>query len=214
MAGMDITRPRAIGPGETIGLVSTSSPVSAEELQRLTTYLEDRGHPVKVANGVLNHVGYLGGSIARRSAGVMEMFADREVALVLPVNGGTGAEHLVDRLDYNSIRANPTLFAGFSNPTSLNNAIWSATRIPTLHGVTGHTFSLPSVEPWTENAFWAMVTGSIAGQEISGPRWGVHRVEHPRVSGIVLGGNLSAFRTLVGTRWMPGPPGRSSCSRP
>jgi muramoyltetrapeptide carboxypeptidase LdcA involved in peptidoglycan recycling len=30
----------------------------------------------------------------------MAMFADPEVAMVLPANGGAGAHHLVDRLDY------------------------------------------------------------------------------------------------------------------
>ncbi|WP_157181504.1 S66 peptidase family protein [Actinopolymorpha alba] len=182
--------------------MSTSSPVSEDELQRLTTYLEGRGYSVKAADGVLDRLGYLAGSAERRAAGVMEMFADPEVAMVLPVNGGTGAEHLVDRLDYDSIRANPKLFAGFSNPTSLNNAIWAATRIPTLHGATGHNFSKESVEPRTENAFWTMVTGSIAGQEITGPRWRVHRAERPCVTGVVVGGNLTAVRALVGTAWM------------
>ncbi len=54
------------------------------------------------------------------------MFGDPEVSLVMPASGGTGAGHLVDLLDYQSIRAHPKLFTGFSNPSVLNNAILAA----------------------------------------------------------------------------------------
>lgn len=187
-----------------IGVVGTSSPVSSVELDRLVSYLEGRGHPVKVADGALDRLGYLAGTPERRAAGVMRMFTDPDVAMVLPANGGDGATHLVDRLDYDAIRANPKLFAGFSNPTCLNNALWSATRIPSLHGASGYQFFQPAIEPWTENAFWTMASGSIKGTEIAGKDWRVHRAAPKRVvSGPVLGGNLAAVRPLIGTRWMP-----------
>ncbi|MDT0318284.1 S66 peptidase family protein [Streptomyces millisiae] len=200
---METVKPPALAPGAHVGVVATSSPVSPEQLRRVTGHFEARGHPVKVAPGVLDRLGFLAGTAERRAAGVMAMFADPDVGLVVPANGGAGAEHLVDRLDYPTIRANPKLFTGFSNPTSLNNAIWSAARVPSLHGISGFQFFPSTAEPWTENAFWAMATGSITGHEIPGPHWRVHRAERPRVSGPVVGGNLTAFRTLVGTRWMP-----------
>ena len=54
----------------------------------------------------------------------------------MPTTGGTGAGHLVDLLDYQLIRAHPTLFTGFSNPSVLNNSILAAAaagaaRMPT-----------------------------------------------------------------------------------
>ena len=56
----------------------------------------------------------------------MRMFCDPEVSLIMPATGGTGAGHLVDLLDYQLIRAHPTLFTGFSNPSVLNNSILAA----------------------------------------------------------------------------------------
>src|ERR1700761_7311454 len=200
-----VLRPGAIQPGDTVGIVSTSSPVSEGELARLLGYLRGRGYRVKVADGVGERLGDFAGRAERGAAGVMARFADPEVAMVLPANGGTGAHQLVDRLDYDLIRANPKLFAGFSNPTILNNAILAAAGLASLHGVTGFQFFQDQIEPGTERGFWAMVSGPAAGTEVGGQQWRVY----PRgsgsqvVSGPVVGGNLWSCYPLVGTRWMP-----------
>jgi muramoyltetrapeptide carboxypeptidase len=202
---MEVLKPRAVRPGDTVGIVSTSSPVSEDELGRLTGYLEGRGYQVKVADGVGERLGYFAGSPERRAAGVMAMFADPEVAMVLPATGGTGAHQLVDRLDYDVIRAHPKVFAGFSNPTILNNSILAAAGLASLHGVTGFQFFQPEIEPGTERAFWAMVSGPVAGTEVGGHGWRVYSrgCRSTSVSGRVVGGNLWSWYPLVGTRWMP-----------
>lgn len=49
-----------------------------------------------------------------------------------------------------------------------------------------------------------MVTGPIAGLEVTGDDWRVHRASGvPAVSGPVIGGNLYSLRHLAGTPWMP-----------
>ena len=96
---------------------------------------------MKVADGVLDRHGYLGGRAEQRAAGVMRMFTDPEVALVMPVSGGSGAGHLVDRLDYGLIRASPKLFTGFSDPSVLNNSLLAGADLPSVHGVSGFQFS-------------------------------------------------------------------------
>jgi muramoyltetrapeptide carboxypeptidase len=200
-----VGRPPAVRPGDTIGIVSTSSPVSEAELTRLAGYLRARGYRVKLADGAGERLGYFAGPPERRAAGVMAMFADPEVTMVLPASGGTGAHQLVDRLDYDVIRANPKVFAGFSNPTILNNSILAAAGLASLHGATGFQFFQPEIEPSTERGFWAMVSGPVAGTEVGGRSWRVHRRGHrgATVSGPVVGGNLWSCFPLVGTRWMP-----------
>jgi len=201
---MRLTRPRALRPGDCIGLVSTSSPVSAGDLDRLTAYLDGRGYSVRVADGVLDRDGWLAGSAERRAAGVLRMFADPEVSLVMPVSGGTGAGHLVDLLDHDLIRANPKVFTTFSDPSVLSNSILAAAGLPSVHGVTGFQFfGWPDVDEPTETAFWRMVSGPITGLEVAGQNWRVHRASATAVSGPVVGGNFEAITCLAGTRWMP-----------
>ncbi len=201
---MQLLKPRALRPGDRIGIVSTSSPVSAGELDRLIAYLGGRGYAVRVADGVLDRVGYLAGSAGRRAEGVMRMFSDPEVSLIMPATGGTGAGHLVDLLDYQLIRAHPKLFTEFSNPSVLNNSILAAVGLPSVHGVSGFQFfGWPDVDDETETAFWRMVSGPIAGQEVTGEDWRVYRADGPVISGPVVGGSLWDVLALPGTRWMP-----------
>jgi muramoyltetrapeptide carboxypeptidase len=71
----------------------------------------------------------------------MAMFADPEVALVMPASGGIGAGHLVDLLDYRAIRAHPKLFTGFSDPSVLNNSILAARGCPACTASAGSSSS-------------------------------------------------------------------------
>lgn len=201
---MRLVKPRALRPGDCIGIVSTSSPVAAGELDRLTAYLAGRGYAVRVAKGVLDRTGYLAGPAEQRAAGVLEMFGDPEVSLVLPATGGSGAGHLVSLLDYDLIRANPKLFTGFSDPSVLNNAILAGAGLPNVFGVSGFQFfAWADVDEPTETAFWRMVTGPIAGMEVTGADWRVYRADGDAVSGPVVGGSLWAISALAGTCWMP-----------
>jgi muramoyltetrapeptide carboxypeptidase len=202
---MEIIKAPAIKAGDTIGIVSTSSPVSPEQLGRLTGYLRGRGYQVKLAGGVDDRLGYFAGPPEQRAAGVNAMFADPEVAMVLPANGGTGAHQLVDRLDYGLIRDQPKLFAGFSDPAILNSAILGAAGLATLYGATGFQFFQPEIEPGTERGFWALASGPVAGTEIAGPGWRVPRRGRAggTVAGPVVAGTLWSMFTLAGTRWMP-----------
>jgi muramoyltetrapeptide carboxypeptidase len=205
---MQLVKPRALRPGDCIGIVSTSSPVSAGELDRLTAYLAGRGYEVRVADGLLDRDGWLAGSAERRAAGVLGMFGDPEVSLVMPVSGGTGAGHLVDLLDPGLIRAHPKVFTAFSDPSVLSNSILATAGLPSVHGVSGFQFfGWADVDEPTETAFWQMVSGPITGLEVPGANWRVHRAAGPAVSGPVVGGNLGAISALAGTRWMPSTPG-------
>lgn len=201
---MELRKPPPLHRGDGIGLVSTSSPVTPAQLDRLTEYLKARGYRVKTAEGVLDRVGHFGGTVERRAAGVSTMFADPEVALVLPVNGGTGAGHLVDRLDYAAIRDRPILFSGFSNPSVLNNAILAGAGVPSVHGVSGFQFfGWDEVDGPTEADFWRMVCGSLTGVEIETDGWRAHRLDGGSISGRVIGGSLYDLMYIAGTRWMP-----------
>jgi muramoyltetrapeptide carboxypeptidase len=205
---MQLVKPRALRPGDGVGIVATSSPVSARELDQLVAYLRGRGYAVQMADGVLDRAGHFAGTPEQRAAGLLRMFANPEVSLIMPASGGTGAAHLVDLLDYQLIRAHPKLFTGFSDPSVLNNSILAAAGLPSVHAVSGFDFfGWPDVDEPTEAAFWRMVSGPIAGLEVPGEGWRVYRADAPAVSGPVIGGNLRAMLALPGSRWMPRTPG-------
>jgi muramoyltetrapeptide carboxypeptidase len=198
-----LRHPRPIAPGDGVAIVSTSSPVNPDDLERLVAYFEGRGHPVKVMPHAAAATGYLAGPAAERAADLMAAFADPEVRLVLPAEGGEGAASLLELLDFDLIGESGKVFVGLSDTSILANAITSRARLAALHGPTGHSFSRPEVEPYTEEWFWRIVSGPIAGAEVAGDTWRVPQGAGTVVSGQVVGGHLRTIRTMVGTAWMP-----------
>ena len=197
-----LIRPPALTSASTVAIVSTSSPVPAEDLARLIAYFEGRGHRVKLGAHARAATGYLAGSAQERAADLMAAFADPEVALIVPATGGRGAAHLLDLLDYRAIAAHPTVFTALSDPAVVGNAVTARARLATMHGPTGYDFSRPEVDAETERAFWQMVTGPVKDVEVRGDGWRVARASAGSFAGPVVGGHLGTIRALVGTPWM------------
>ncbi len=198
-----LVHPAPVRPGDTVAIVSTSSPVSRDELDRLAAYFTGRGHPVTVAPGADAATGYLAGPAQQRAADLMAAFIDPAVRLIVPATGGKGAAHLLDLLDYDLIRANPTVFTALSDPSILANAITHRAGVATLHGPTGYDFFQPEVNTDTEAAFWQIVSCPVTGQEVAGHNWRVLDGAGHQLTGPVVGGHLGTIRALIGTPWMP-----------
>jgi muramoyltetrapeptide carboxypeptidase len=199
----ELRHPRPVGPGDGIAIVSTSSPVKPDDLERLVAYFEGRGHPVTVMPHAAAATGYIAGTAADRAADLMAAFADPEVRLVMPAEGGEGAATLLELLDFDAIGESGKVFVGLSDTSILANAIVAQAGLATLHGPTGHSFSRPEVDPYTEEWFWRLVSGPIAGAEVDGGSWRIPQGSGSGITGHVAGGHLRTIRTMIGTRWMP-----------
>ncbi|WP_084497322.1 S66 peptidase family protein [Nocardia amamiensis] len=198
-----VINPPAVTPDSRVAIVSTSSPIPADELDRLVAYFEGTGRPVTVGTHARAATGYLAGSPADRAADLMAAFADPSVDLIVPATGGKGAAQLLDLLDYDTIAANPTVFTALSDPVVLANAITARTGLVTLHGPTGFDFSRPQVNEATAESFWQIVSGPIKDIVVPGPGWRIPRGAGASFSGPVAGGHLGTIRALIGTPWMP-----------
>jgi len=200
---ISVIRPPRVKSGDTVAIVSTSSPVGAAELKRLVDYFESRGHPVKVTPGTLSSSGYLAGTAAQRAANLMAAFCDARVSMIVPATGGKGAAHLLPLLDYDIIASNPKVFTGMSDPSIIGNALLHRAGLVNLHGPSGYDFSQTPVNAETETAFWQIVSGRITSNEVKGAHWRVVRGRGTVVAGKVIGGHLGTIRALIGTPYMP-----------
>src|SRR5262249_21739651 len=103
---MQLRRPRALKHGDTIAVVAPSSPVSRERLDDGVKQLRAWGFDVRPMPSTATGHGYLAGeSDAARAADLVDAFADPEVAGIICVRGGYGAQRLLPLLDWEVIRA-------------------------------------------------------------------------------------------------------------
>ena len=103
-------------------------------VERGVKHLESLGFTVKIAPHALNRRGFVSDTAENRVKDLHEMFADPSVRAIVAAIGGNHSCHLLPRLDFDLIRAHPTILMGFSDTTVLNVAIWARTGLVTFNG--------------------------------------------------------------------------------
>ena len=199
-----LIKPKALRPGDTVGLITPSSYVAdPDRLQLAARTVKFFGLKLKTGKHVGKRDGYLGGSVQDRVDDLHEMFKDRDVRGVFCIRGGYGAEQLLDRIDYDLIRRNPKIFLGYSDITALHLAIHKNAELVTFHGpVVLSRFSEYTRTYFRKALFTAAPIGKVTNPPDSDPLRPSHmlRAIRPgRARGPLIGGNLSLIATTMGT---------------
>ena len=198
--------PPRLKPGDTVMFVAPAGPPNRDEVMRAKSRIEERGYRVKMRDDIFAVEGYLAGTDERRAEEMMEAFADPEVKGVLCVRGGYGVMRILDRLDYDKIRANPKVVLGFSDITALHAALNRKAGLVAFHGP-GPASGLGSEAGPTNFTAQSVVQAlesnraTDAGYEIVVPA-SVAKVDSfgkGKARGRLVGGNLSLISVLEGT---------------
>ncbi len=156
--------PPALLPTDTVGVFAPSAPSHAkypEKYRHGLDQLRRLGYRVKegslTARGTME--GYRSGAPLERAAELMELFLDPEVKAVIATVGGYNSSSLLPYLDFEAIRAHPTIFCGFSDVTSLHLAILAKAGLATFYGpaILANFAEWPEILPETRDAFLAAV---------------------------------------------------------
>ena len=146
--------------------------------------------------------GYLAGDDEARTAELNTLFGRDDLDAIFCLRGGYGTPRILDRLDYDALRAHPKLVVGYSDITALQLAIYKETAIPSLSGPMVAP-DWPKIDETSENMFWRLASGK-APVEIIGP-YGETLVgmKDGSAEGVLLGGNLTMIAALLGTPYLP-----------
>ncbi|ANW17372.1 S66 peptidase family protein [Streptomyces clavuligerus] len=133
-----LTRPRRLRPGARVAVVAPCGPVPEDRLEEGLAVLRSWDLDPVVSPHVRDghrQFGYLSAYDGDRARDLTEAWCDPSVDAVLCARGGYGAQRMVDRLDWGSIRAaGPKVFVGFSDVTVLHEAFAARMGLATLHG--------------------------------------------------------------------------------
>lgn len=199
-----LLRPPVLRPGDTVGLITPATYVSdPDRLALVARTIDYFGLKMKLGRNVGKRYGYLGGTDEQRLEDLHDMFRDPAVKAVLPIRGGYGSSHLLDRIDYATIRNNPKIFAGYSDITSMHLAIQRRAGLVTFHG----PMPLAEFTPFTQAAFRrALFDAHPLGAVTNPPETNTLRPAHPlrtirggKARGPLTGGNLTLVVSTLGT---------------
>ncbi|HMS53832.1 MAG TPA: LD-carboxypeptidase [Fimbriimonadaceae bacterium] len=185
---------RGLRPGDLIQVVSPSSPLAPEKIQRAVTLLEEEGYRVRISPNAFLAEGFLAGPDAVRAADLHAAFDDPEVAAVFCTRGGYGAGRLMPLLDYDRIAASGKLFIGFSDATVIHLAL-NRRGVPTAYAPMGITLSVDR-EPWVIESFKRVLRGDLV---VPPDALRAECVVPGVASGLTTGGCLCLICDSVGT---------------
>ena len=187
----------------TIGIISPAWIPVDKRMQRGLKYLEKKGFAVKKGEYVGKTHGYFAGTDKERLDDLHQMYKDPDVDLIICARGGWGGLRLVNRIDYNLIINNPKLLVGYSDITTLQLAIWTKAKIPSLSGPMVGVEMGKGIHSFTEQHFWNQVLNIDPQYIFNYSETDTIELNGGKAEGILLGGCLSLVSHLLGTAFSP-----------
>jgi muramoyltetrapeptide carboxypeptidase len=129
----DRVRPQALRPGDTVGIIAPASGFRRDEFAAGCAALQRLRYQPFYLPSIFERDGYFAGSVRRRVDELHQMFTRPEVKAVLCARGGYGCNHLLPHLDLDLVRANPKIFGGCSDVTTLLTYLCDAAGLVTFH---------------------------------------------------------------------------------
>lgn len=191
--------PSKLKKGDTIGVIAPSNYIEKDDLEYINAsiaLMEASGFKVKFGKYVFEDTLGYGTSPEKRAADINWAFKDDEVKAIMCVKGGEDSNTTLDYIDYEMIKKHSKIICGFSDNTSILNAIHEKTGLVTYHGPT-----FKSLTSWeTGYAYKQFIktfvedTGSLIMGE---PEDEYTTIQAGQATGELVGGNLSLFTKLV-----------------
>ena len=130
-----------------------------------------------------------------RAEELMSFYKNKEIKVIFDISGGDIANEILDYLDYDAIKRNYKPFFGYSDLTTVLNALGSQTNeINYLYQIL-NIIESKEIRTSFENTFMK------SEQTLFDVKWKF--IQGSSVEGEVIGGNIRCFLKLAGTRYFP-----------
>ncbi|HUJ90678.1 MAG TPA: LD-carboxypeptidase [Syntrophorhabdales bacterium] len=198
-----LIKPPTLKRGATVCLVAPASAViDVASLERGKRLLEERGYRVVEGAHVRDTMLLFAGEDENRADDLNRAFADPAIDAIFCVKGGAGTARMLPYVDFGLISRNPKIFVGYSDITILQIAMLKRCGLVTFYGPMVATEFGQSFTPFTEAAFFRMLTTpqeSIQARNRPGRK--MLTLCPGEASGQLVGGCLSIFVSTLGTEW-------------
>ena len=195
------SKPRALRPGDKVGIVAPASNLKREMLDAGCEGLRRAGYEPFYFESILERDLYFAGSAERRARELEEMFTRDDLRAIVCARGGYGSNYLLPALDSKTIdlvkvAKHPKIFVGYSDLTTLLTWFSDAAGFVTFHGpMVAKDFG---VADGVDLASWQNAVSGAAEWEI-GEGSGAKPLVAGEAEGILYGGCLSILVAALGT---------------
>ncbi|HEY9791879.1 MAG TPA: LD-carboxypeptidase [Candidatus Obscuribacterales bacterium] len=192
-----------------MGLICPSSrPQTPAVVARCHRLIAEMGFKPVVGKHVLSSYGFTAGTDEQRLADLHGFVEDDSIAAIFCLSGGYGALRLLPHLDFAAIERSRKLFVGGDDASCLLNAINAASGLVCLQALnleqikTKQTYDRLKTAVTSTNV-WAPLVAAQSGEELLSGKHDFYCCVEGIAEGKLVGGNLTAFITLMGTPYQP-----------
>lgn len=216
--------PTKLRAGDEVRIVapSRSLAIISEESRKIANNrFSDLGLKLSFGKHLEEKDEFVSSSIESRIEDLHDAFRDKNVKAIITVIGGFNSNQLLKYLDWDLIKNNPKIFCGFSDITSLNNAIFAKTGLISYSGPHYSTFGQELYFDYTLEYFKKCLLSDDPFEIIPSEQWsddawyknqkertlikndGFLFINEGNASGTIIGANLCTLNLLQGTEYFP-----------
>lgn len=181
---------------KTVGIVACSDAQKTEwkeQNQNLVHFLESTGRKVLISKCIYEKNGSFSGTGKERAVELIKLFCNPDVEEIYDISGGDMANEVLDELNFERIKNSNATFWGYSDLTTVINAIYSQTgKSSVLYQVKNMVYG--DCQSTQRQRF-------IHRANLFNPYF--HFIQGSYIRGIVVGGNIRCFLKLSGTKYFP-----------
>lgn len=189
-----------INYGDKIGIVCCSNGQKKSyknKIRHLEETLISMGLQPVFSDYIYENEDVFSGCATERARALMDFYKDESIKGIFDISGGDVANGILPYLDYDVIAKSTKLFWGYSDLTTVINAIYTKTGRPSVLYQIRNLIYDKKEQQLAD--FKKSVIGN--GEELFQLKY--EFVQQTHMKGIVVGGNIRCFLKLAGTEYMP-----------
>lgn len=167
------------------------------DIKVLENTLRDIGVEAVFSDYIYERDGVSCGSAKERAKALMDFYLDDEIVEIFDISGGDLANGVLPYLDYDVIAKSEKKFWGYSDLTTVVNAIYAKTGKPSV------LYQVRNLIYQYREQQIANFKNSINDQNDDLYKIDYDFVQGSKMQGVVVGGNIRCFLKLAGTEYMP-----------
>ncbi len=198
---METIKPKKLIKSNKIGIAGISGEITDySKLENAKKFFESQGYEAVISETCRHSHRYMAGYDDKECADTLCcFFEDKSIDAILCARGGYGTLRLLKYIDWNIIRNNPKIFAGYSDITVLLNMIFKKTGLITFHSAMPYGDFSGKISPYTEKSFFKTLSGLNYKYKAKN-----YTTYYKGISmGKLWGGNLSTLVSLCGLDFIP-----------
>lgn len=197
-------KPAPLKKGDKVAIVATASrPEGPHVVAAAVHILSTMGYVPVVGKNVLSIHGYMAGTDAERASDFNGFVKDKSIRAIFCITGGYGSLRIIDRIDYDALVRDPKVIVGGDDNTCLLSAINHVTGLVCFHG--------PNLDRINSQSILSELSTTISESQVLKPIESLESflpgfVFAPvggTAEGALIGGNLTALFSLLGTKYKP-----------